>query len=84
MSQYAEKFWMVWNEGNSQPRHKHKTFQAAKDESVRLARHNPDQKFHVLESVGMAMRTDVSFYAAMSNNDVNRTPVPFDENDLPF
>ena len=58
-----EKFWLVWNPDGRAPTHKHYSFVDAKAEAKRLARNNPDQDFHVMEAVGTARKTDVSFYA---------------------
>jgi len=50
----VEKFWMIWNPGNMQPRVQHESLESAKLEAERLARKHPGEDYIVLESVGKA------------------------------
>jgi len=54
----AEQFFVVWNPAHGLPRHQHMTEEAAKNEAMRLASHNPGQDFYVLACVGKARRVD--------------------------
>lgn len=51
MPDYDGKFWMVWNEQGNIPMFKHHMRCDAQNEAERLARNNPGQTFHVLESI---------------------------------
>lgn len=50
-------FWMVL--GSGVPVFKHSSYDAAQREAARLARENPPQEFYVLQSVAVAVKTDV-------------------------
>jgi len=56
-----KKFWMVWNEGNRDPRLKHATEEAARVETERLARMNPLQKFYLLAAIDCCQVNDISW-----------------------
>lgn len=59
----SQKVYCVFNPaGAGVPRFPHPTYDSAKNEAKRLARLNPEQKFYVMESVGMAVRNEVSYY----------------------
>lgn len=66
-----DTFWLVWNEAHGAPRVKHNTSDSAKREAERLARLNPGQRFHVLESVATCERNDVTWTEHCG------TPIPF-------
>ena len=46
----ANKFFMVWCEGNRAPNYKHNTEVEACNEARRLAEANPNKHFYVLEA----------------------------------
>lgn len=54
-------FWMVWNEGNQDPRYKHPTERQARDEAERLARANPGKRFFLLRAVDVCKWKDISW-----------------------
>lgn len=54
----AKSFYMVWNEGNRSPTHKHETYNAAKTEAERLCR-VATGNFYVLQAVSVSRRVDV-------------------------
>lgn len=59
----TDKIYCVFNPaGAGVPRFEHRTYDSAKTEAKRLAKMNPEQKFYVMESVGMAVKNEVSFY----------------------
>lgn len=49
----ANKFWMVWNPNRYAPTVKHETARLARIEAERLARHNPCERFYVLEAIAL-------------------------------
>jgi hypothetical protein len=53
------KFWFVWNEQRSLPRHKHPSLGDANREAERLARQHPGETFTVLRAVGTCTKNDV-------------------------
>lgn len=57
------RIYCVFNPNVRAPRFAHASYDSAKAEAKRLAKLNPDQPFYVMESVGMAIKHDVSFYA---------------------
>lgn len=48
----SAKFYLVWREGGGPPAKQHFVEQEARDEAARLARENPNAKFHIMESKG--------------------------------
>ena len=72
------KIWVVYNPAGRAPSFTHSTYESAKAEAKRLARLNPDQNFHVMESVGIARKNDVSFYVH------ERPGQLLDEDEIPF
>ena len=57
-----DKFWMVWCPIGRPPVVKHRTYEAAMTEAKRLTKLTPDQKFYVLEMMGVASATvDVTY-----------------------
>lgn len=53
-------FWMVYaRNGTHPPAHEHHDYQAALNESQRLAREHPHTQFYVLAAVAVSVRTDV-------------------------
>lgn len=75
----AEKIWVVYNPQGRAPSYMHTSYESAKTEAKRLARINPDQSFYVMESVGLARKNDVSFYAHEAVEPRNLA-----EDDIPF
>ena len=67
-------FWLVWNETNGAPVHKHKSFLSAKAEAERLASRIGGQKFHVLQLVGSCVKQDVAWIGVEPLKD---TDIPF-------
>ena len=43
-------FWFVWNAHGHAPTHRHPSLQDASKEAERLARLNPNERFHILEA----------------------------------
>lgn len=64
------RFWMVWNEGNQNPRVKHSSSMLARSEAERLARSNPGQKFYVLDAIDCCMKRDVEWASEGFMNEV--------------
>lgn len=58
MSPYTP-FWMVYGAGQSAPTVRHKTRESAVKEAKRLARHNHDVEFFVLEATHHVVKRDV-------------------------
>ena len=56
-----KKFWMVWNEGNRDPRFKHGTEEMARIEAERLARLFPGSIFYLLTSVDACKVNDIKW-----------------------
>lgn len=56
-----DAFWLVWNENGHAPTFVHTSEGSAQKEASRLARLNPGQEFHVLESIGTALKRDVDW-----------------------
>lgn len=52
-------FWLIWNESARPPNVKHFSLREARDEAKRLARANPGQKFHILQSIETCEILDV-------------------------
>lgn len=71
------RVYCVFNPNGQAPYFVHGSYDGAKDEAKRLARLNPDQKFYVMESVGMAVKHDVAFYAYADNGSVQEDEIPF-------
>ena len=72
------EFWMVWNPNRYVPTVKHKTFDSAKNEAMRLARSKQDQEFYVLKAVGMAVnRTAVYEKIGGKDQDEYCDEIPF-------
>jgi len=55
------EFWLVWNPLGGSPTHQHPSLHLAKTEAERLARQNPGQDFFVLQTCGLARKTDVEW-----------------------
>ena len=53
--------YCVFNPNGRAPYHVHHTEQSAKDEAKRLAKIHPDTKFHVMKSIGVAVKKDVDY-----------------------
>lgn len=51
------RFWTVWNPDRGAPNKKHKTFEAARRESERLAHKHPGLCYYVMECRGAAQTT---------------------------
>jgi hypothetical protein len=64
------KIWVVYNPQGRAPTFTHISYKSAKTEARRLASCNPDQRFYVMESVGMALKNDGSFYVHSSHGDI--------------
>jgi hypothetical protein len=59
-----QKFWIIWNPQNRNPINTilmHPYLHEAKAEAERLASCNPGQSFYVLQSVGKATTTMVTY-----------------------
>lgn len=64
-------FWLVWSpQGKAPPTRRHYDKQVAIQEAMRLSRENPGSEFHVLESVGCAEKTDVTWTAPEDSNNI--------------
>jgi hypothetical protein len=72
-----EKFWCVFNPEQSAPKYVHISEQSAKNQAKRLARLNPEQRFYVMESIGMAIKNDVSYYVNRPQEYCNDDEIPF-------
>ena len=58
------RFWMVWCETTHTTKVRHNNYEDAKREAQRLASINPGKRFHVLESRGNAISTNVLWFNA--------------------
>lgn len=58
----SQKFWMVLGYGT--PTFRHPSFDSAKTEAKRLAGDNPGIEFHVLESIGYVVNSNVLWVSA--------------------
>lgn len=72
-----QKIYLVWNPAGRSPSYIHPSHESAKNEAKRLARLHPDNKFYVLESVGVALKQEVAYYVHSDK------PEPFDDG-IPF
>ena len=72
------KIWLVFNPEGWSPTYIHQSLESARQEAKRLARLNPDQNFYVMESVGKARKTDVSYYVYTRDGQV------FNDDEIPF
>lgn len=79
MTGTGKKIWVVFNPNGRAPTYTHQSYDSAKQEAKRLARMNPDQSFYVMESVGMARKHDVSFYACgtVDHRELSEDDIPF-------
>ncbi|HEX6022538.1 MAG TPA: hypothetical protein VFZ00_11125 [Solirubrobacter sp.] len=58
-------FWIVWcPNGKQPPKARHRTRDAAIKEAFRLARQAPGEEFFVMETCGVARKTDVEWASA--------------------
>ena len=53
------QFWVVWAENGGTPVVQHPTETSATHEAERLARLNPDNRFYVLEAIGLRCVTNM-------------------------
>lgn len=83
MIQQKEKIWVVFNPEGRAPYFIHHTEESAKTEARRLAARNPEHVFHVMESIGFAIKQEVAFYAKPIHPD-NRWPDRGFIDDIPF
>lgn len=65
------QFWVVWAENGGTPVVQHPTETSATHEAERLARLNPDNRFYVLEAIGLRCVTN------MMRVDLRGNEVPF-------
>lgn len=56
-----KKVWCVFNPNGRAPFCSHDSLQSAKTEAKRLALNNPEIMFYVMESMGVAVKNEVSF-----------------------
>lgn len=65
MTQRCDLFWLVWNpNAKGAPTRRHLTRDSAIKEAFRLAREVPGERFFVLETCGMAQKSDVTWSSA--------------------
>lgn len=75
-----KKIWVVYNPNGSAPTHTHHSYDSAKQEAKRLARTHLDQSFFVMESIGMAKKSDVSWYV----HEEDRPCLSYNDDEIPF
>lgn len=73
----SDPFWMIYGMGQGSPTARHHSFETAKAEAERLARVCPGTEFYVLQTVGVAKKTDVDFRHISKDG-------PSSTDDLPF
>ena len=54
-------FYFVWNPQGHAPTFRHATWEAAREEALRLARQAPGQEFIVLGSIGCFVVNDIQY-----------------------
>lgn len=77
------RIYCVLNPNGRAPHFVHETYELAKEEAKRLAKNNPDQKFYVMESVGLAIKREVAFYVHEQHVSHERS-IMVSEDEIPF
>ncbi|MEM9286710.1 MAG: hypothetical protein AAGA36_00080 [Pseudomonadota bacterium] len=62
MDSEAQSFWLVWRQGSVDARYKHETRRSALIEAKRLAGHNPNEKFFVLQATDAVINAPITHY----------------------